>query len=63
MANNDESKLDATYTFRLPASTKAMVDRLSCEDKTDLNRKLRLEIAKKLHETNFDPKVYLSEET
>lgn len=60
---SDESKLDATYTFRLPSSTKAMVDKLVTDDKADLNRRLRVEIAKKLHEVNFDPAVYLSEET
>ena len=58
----EEAKLDAVYTFRLPMSTKAMIDRLSIEDKADLNRRLRITVAKKLHEVNFDPAVYLNGE-
>ena len=59
--SDDESKLTDIYSFRLPAFTKGMTDALSPEDKHDLNRRLRVEIAKKLHEIKFDPKLYLGD--
>lgn len=59
--SNDEGKLDSVYTFRIPSHTKSMTDKLSVEDKADLNYRLRLTIAKKLHEINFDASIYLGE--
>jgi len=58
---DDEAKLTDIYSFRLPAYTKGMVDSLPPEDRHDLNRRLRIEIAKKLHEIKFDPKLYLGD--
>ena len=54
MTSNDTAKLDAPYTFHIATVTKDMVERLNNEQKADLNRRLRLEIAKKLHEANYE---------
>jgi len=55
----DEAKLDNIYSFRIPKVTKDMVDKLNRTQKADLNRRLLLEIAKKIHEANFNPEIYL----
>lgn len=54
----DLDKLDMTYTFRISSGMKGALDKLTRADRADLNRRLLLEAAKKLHETAFDPKVY-----
>jgi hypothetical protein len=58
---SDEAKLTGTYTFRLPRGTKELLDRLPPEHKYELNRRLRLETARKLHEMAFNPKQYLGD--
>ncbi|MBI5192779.1 MAG: hypothetical protein HZA08_04975 [Nitrospirae bacterium] len=55
----EEAKLNDVYTFRLPHHTKKMAENLSTEDRADLNKRLRVAFAKKLHELSFDPMVYL----
>ncbi|MBW1998594.1 MAG: hypothetical protein JRJ29_11590 [Deltaproteobacteria bacterium] len=56
----ETSKLSSLYTMRIPDSTKTMIDKLSPLWKKKLNERLRLTIAKVLHEANFDPNVYLN---
>jgi len=64
LSNNltdEQGKLVEIYSFRIPATTKAMLDKLTADDKAELNNRLRECIARKLHEINFDPKLYLGE--
>lgn len=61
MCAAEQGKLLEIYSFRIPYSTKKLLDGLSVKDRSDLNERLRLEVARKLHETKFDPKDYLGE--
>ena len=58
----EQSKLESIYSFRIPLKTKNMVEALNLSQKSRLNQRLRIEIAKMLHECNFDPALYLGEE-
>jgi hypothetical protein len=55
----EHGKLDTTYTLRIPSGTKAMLDRLTDEQKTKLNNDLRLVMARALHDATFNPNDYL----
>lgn len=55
-------KRTETYSLRVPEITKTKIDRLSPVWKSELNDKLLLTIAKVLHDSEFDPKIYLSSE-
>ena len=56
----DIDKLDETFTFRLPEATKKQIDKLPPELKKKLSIKLLLSVAEILHESDFDPRRYLS---
>lgn len=58
---SEHGKLDDTYTFRIPSVTKHMLQNLPDEERWDLNRRLLLEVAKKIHESKFDARLYLGE--
>lgn len=55
-------KRTETYALRIPEITKAKTDRLSAAWKQKLNDALLLTIARILHESEFDPSVYLKSE-
>jgi hypothetical protein len=55
-------KLTETYTLRISPTLKEMLDALNTEQKHDLNHRLRIEIARAIHNSKFSPDVYLSEE-
>jgi hypothetical protein len=56
----DIDKLDDTYSFRLPEHTKKQLDKLSPSLKKKLNLRFLYVAAEVLHESNFDPRFYLS---
>lgn len=56
---SNEDKLTEIISIRVSKSLKEMHDTLSDLDKHDLNMRIRVEIARKLHESKFDPKFYL----
>jgi len=56
----DVDKLDETYSFRIPECTKKQIDKLSRDQKKELNMKLLLTTAEVLHKVDFDPRHYLS---
>ncbi len=57
---SDMDKLDETYSFRLPEITKRQLDRLPVALKKKLNLRLLYVAAEILHESKFDPRLYLS---
>lgn len=58
---NGEAKLTEIISARVSKGLKDMYDNLTDADKHDLNHRIRVEIARKIHETQFKPEVYLSE--
>lgn len=58
---SDEAKLQATYSFRIPYHIKAQVDCLPSDQKVILNRRLRVEVARAIHDSRFDPNYYLGQ--
>jgi len=58
----EQSKLESIYSFRIPLKAKNLVEALNLSQKAKLNHRLRVEIAKVLHECNFDPALYLGED-
>lgn len=56
----DIDKLDETYSFRLPEVTKKQLDKLPSALKKKLCLKLLLATAEVLHESKFDPRLYLT---
>lgn len=58
---SDEAKLGSTYSFRIPHHIKAQLDCLPTDQKVILNRRLRVEIARSIHDSRFDPKHYLGQ--
>ena len=59
-ALSDIDKLDETYSFRLPEVTKKQIEKLSPDFRKKLCMKLLLTTAEILHESNFNPRAYLS---
>lgn len=55
-------KLTEVYTLRITPALKEMIDSLNTDEKHNLNHKLRVEIAKAIHNSKFDPMVYLNKE-
>lgn len=53
-------KLTETFTLRIPEITKAGIDRLPPILKTKLNNEILLTMARVIHESKFDPQLYLS---
>lgn len=63
MADIEEmDKCEAIYPFRMPEITKRKVDKLSPSLKKKLNLELLLTTARILHESDFDPSLYLKSE-
>ncbi len=63
MADIEEmDKCVEIYPFRMPEITKAKVDKLSPSLKKKLNLELLLTTARVLHESEFNPSVYLKSE-
>jgi len=56
----DIDKLDDTYSFRLPEFTKKKLDKLPSSLKKKLNLELLYVAAEILHESEFDPRKYLT---
>jgi predicted DNA-binding protein len=52
-------KLLKNYAFKIPVEMKELVDKLPDHEKAELNHRLRIEIARKIHETTFNPEDYL----
>ena len=59
--SDEYSKNDAIYSFRIPEHTKAMTDKVPADKKADLNERLRITVARFLHDQNFDASLYLGE--
>ena len=55
-------KLNEIYTLRVSENLKALTDKLSPEWKIKLNQEIRLTMAKVVHESRFDPSLYLGED-
>jgi len=66
MAQNIElvemDKRDSIFQIRIPTVTKDYLDKLSTKQKSELNEKILITIAKAIHMANFDPKLYLASE-
>lgn len=54
-------KLTEIFSLRVPAVTKAHLDRMPAIWKNKLNERLLVTIAHVLHESRFDPTLYLTE--
>lgn len=54
-------KLTEILSIRIPAVTKAQIDKLSASNRTKLNERIMIAIAQILHEAAFDPSFYLVE--
>ena len=53
-------KLTESYSLRIPAITKEMIERLPKRFKKVLNEEILLVIARVLHDSRFDPNFYLA---
>jgi hypothetical protein len=64
MANSDlqTGKLTAMFPIRVPEITKAKLDKLNVSFKRKLNEEILITMARILHESEFDPSVYLKDE-
>ena len=61
MAKEDCGKLDDTISIRIPRHLKVQFDKLPLEKKHVALHNLRLEIAKAVHSSKFNPSDYLVE--
>jgi hypothetical protein len=52
-------KLTETFSLRIPEITKHHIDKLSKAEKVRLNEAVLLAIAKAIHDSKFDPRLYL----
>jgi len=59
MDHLETDKLTETYTLRLPEILKVDVDRLSPVHKKKMHHKILLVMAETVHESKFDPNIYL----
>lgn len=55
----ETDKLTELYSLRIPEITKAEVDRLPAALQKKLNHEILITIAKVIHESKFDPNLYL----
>lgn len=55
-------KLTEIISFRVPETLKVMVDRLPAEWKRKAYEEARLAMAKVIHESRFEPNLYLGDE-
>lgn len=60
---DNEMKLAETISFRLPKHTKNLYEKLPIEAKHETQHQLRLVIAKAIHASQFNPDLYLSDDT
>lgn len=58
---NNIDKREITFSLRIPSATKRMLEDLSSVQKTQLNRDILITIAKTIHESKFDARLYLKE--
>jgi hypothetical protein len=58
---SDIDKLENNFSLRIPAATKRMLDDLSKVQKTKLNEAILITIAKAIHDSKFDARLYLRE--
>ena len=56
---SDIDKLENIFSLRIPSATKRMLDDLTTVEKAKLNEAVRNTIAKAIHESKFDPRLYL----
>lgn len=61
MSVTEIDKLTETFSLRIPEITKHMIDGLSKADKNKLNEAILITIAKTIHESKFDARLYLKE--
>lgn len=54
--------MKSVYSLRLPSSLRKKIKTLNPEERSQLNYRLRVEIARSVHNAKFDPGVYLNEE-
>lgn len=57
----DELKLDATLSFRIPTHTKLLFEVLTIEQKHEAYRKMRIQVARAIHDAQFKPEMYLGD--
>ena len=62
MTDMSIDKLTETYTLRIPEVTKVNLDHLPAPLKNKLNNEILLTMARVIHESKFDPSLYLSSE-
>ncbi len=62
MSVTEIDKLTETFSLRIPEITKHMIDGLSKADKNKLNEAVRNTIAKAIHTSKFDARLYLRED-
>lgn len=55
----ETDKLTETFSLRVPEVTKAEIDRLPLNLKNKLNHDILITMAKIIHESKFDPSLYL----
>jgi hypothetical protein len=55
-------KLTEIFNLRISPSLKQMVDQISNDEKKELNKRIRVEIARAVHNHKFNPDVYLEDE-
>lgn len=53
-------KLTEPFSMRIPEITKTLLENLTAEQKKSLHNAMLLIIAKHLHDSTFDPSLYLS---
>lgn len=54
-------KLTETFSLRIPEITKHMIEGMSKADKNKLNEAILLTIARTIHESKFEARLYLKE--
>jgi len=59
----DIDKLTEMFSIRIPEILKVEIDRLSPQAKKDLNAAVLVTIAKIIHDSKFDPFIYLKSTT
>jgi hypothetical protein len=58
---SDIDNLENIFSLRIPSATKRMLDDLSTVEKAKLNEAVRNTIAKAIHDSKFDARLYLRE--
>ena len=58
--DDDRGKLEIRYDFRISAHLASELAKLSPHWKKRMHDRMRIEMAKVIHESKFDPSVYLN---